>query len=230
MDRSKVFSRTSVDVGLRQFMLGTYNYMGLGLTLTAAVVFLIHSAPLEIKQFFFGIHWITLIATIGVVIYFSRALVRMSSLRAQGLFWIYAALQGMTIAGFVCSYSASVLTRAFFVTALTFGGASLYGHLTKRDLSSMGSLFMMGLIGLLVAGLVNLFLRSSAMDFAISAISVLLFTGLTAYDTQRIRSIYFQLPYDQQTREKFAVLGALSLYMDVLQIFLSLLRLSDSRD
>jgi hypothetical protein len=89
---------------------------------------------------------------------------------------------------------------------------------------------MMGLIGLLVAGLVNLFLRSSAMGFAISAISVLLFTGLTAYDTQRIRSIYFQLPYDQETREKFAVLGALSLYMDVLQIFLSLLRLSDSRD
>jgi FtsH-binding integral membrane protein len=230
MDRSKVFSRTSVDVGLRQFMLGTYNYMGLGLALTGAVVFLINSAPLGIKQFFFGIQLITLIATIGVVLYFSRALVRMSALRAQGLFWVYAALQGITIAGFVGSYSVPAVTQAFFVTALTFGGASLYGHLTKRDLSSMGSLFMMGLIGLLVAGLVNLFLRSSAMGFAISAISVLLFTGLTAYDTQRIRSIYFQLPYDQETREKFAVLGALSLYMDVLQIFLSLLRLSDSRD
>ena len=230
MYSSKTITRNSVDVGLQKFLVGIYNYMALGLGLTAAVVFAINAAPPAIRGFFHSIAMIAGIAGFFMAWTFTAKAERLSLPTCQKLFWGYAALVGISISGFVSFYSVHAVGRAFLVTALTFGGTSAYAYATKRDLSRMASFLVMGLWGVIIASVVNLFLRSSGLDFAMSIFGVLLFTGLTAYDTQMIRDMYFRLPYDEGVRERASILGALRLYLDVLNIFLYLLRLVGDRD
>lgn len=227
MYSSKTVSRNSVDIGLQKFLMGIYNYMALGLGLTGAVAFAINVAPPEIAMFFHRIAFFAWVSTIALVFFISSRVDRMPVHRAQTLFWVYAAVVGISISAMVSQYSLPAISRAFFTTALTFGGASAYGYMTKRDLTKMGSFLIMGVIGLCVASLVNLFVGSSITGYAISILGVVIFTGLAAYDTQNIRDMYFRLPHDEGVRERASILGALQLYLDVLNIFLYMLRLGD---
>jgi FtsH-binding integral membrane protein len=152
----------------------------------------------------------------------------MSLSKAQGLFWLYAGLMGMSLAPICFMYTGASLFRTFLVTSATFGGMSLYGYTTKRDLSTFSSFFAMGLLGMMIAMVVNMFLHSALMDFVLSAFGVLLFTGLTAYDTQRIKAVYFEGDSTQVAGQK-AVLGALTLYLDFINLFLFMLRFLGDR-
>ena len=175
-----------------------------------------------------GFTWLLFFAEIGLVMYLSARVHTMSVAKAQTIFWIYAGLSGITLAPICLAYTSASLFRTFLVTAATFGSMSLYGYTTKKDLSGMGSFFMMGLIGLIIASVVNMFMQSSMMDFVISAFGVLLFTGLAAYDTQRIKALYFEGDSDQTAGQK-AVMGALTLYLDFINLFLFLLRFLGDR-
>ncbi len=227
MYSSKTVTRSSVDVGFQKFFMGIYNYMALGLALTGAVAFAINVAPPKISMFFHSISLFAWIATLALVFFISARVDRMPVHRAQTLFWVYAAVVGISISAMVSQYSLLAISRAFFTTALTFGGASAYGYMTKRDLTKMGSFLIMGVIGLFITSLVNLVVGSSISGFVISILGVVIFTGLTAYDTQTIRDMYFRLPHDQGVRERASIMGALSLYLDVLNIFLYMLRLGN---
>ena len=218
-----------VDSGLRQYMLNIYSYMGLGLALTGVIAFLISTASVQIKSVFSGLAIFSMFGTLGIVLYFNFAFQRITFSTAQALFWAFSALMGISLFGIFDAYTMASIGRTFFITAATFGSATLYGYVTQRDLSSMGSFLFMGLIGIIIASVVNMFLGSSALGFAISIIGVLVFTGLTIYDTQKLRYIYYQLPSDGVLKNKVAILGALSLYLDVINIFLLLLRLIGDR-
>jgi FtsH-binding integral membrane protein len=221
--------RQSIDVGLRQYMLSIYQYMGLGLALTGVVALGLALMPAHMQRAIMGLSFVSMIGTFGIAIYFSMAFQRMSSSTAQGLFWLYAALMGMMLTTIFQIYHAESIAKVFFITAGTFGAASVYGHSTQRDLTSMGAFVRMGLFGLIIASLVNFFIQSSAFDFALSVIGVFVFVGLTAYDTQRLKQIYNTLPHDEEIRGKIAIFGALTLYLDVVNLFLSLLRLFGDR-
>jgi uncharacterized protein len=170
-----------------------------------------------------------MIATFGLVFFMSFRLHTLSPAAAQATFWIYAALMGVTFASIGLVYTHASIARVFLISAVAFGSLSLYGYTTKRDLTGMGSFLFMGLIGLIVASLVNMFFASSAMSFALSIIGVLVFTGFTAYDSQKIKEMYFEGDTHQVMTAK-AINGALRLYLDFVNLFLSLLRLFGSRD
>lgn len=230
MYSSKTVTRSSVDIGLQKFLVGIYNYMALGLGLTAAIVFTINVAPPAIRGFFHSIAMVAGIAGFFIAWTFTARAQRLSLPMCQKLFWGYTALVGVSLSSVVFQYSIHAVSRAFFITALTFGAASAYGYMAKRDLTRIASFCMMGVFGVIIASVVNLFLGSSLLDFGISIFGVLLFTGLTAYDTQAMRDMYFHLPHDPGVRERASILGALRLYLDVLNIFLYLLRLVGNRD
>lgn len=227
MSTSKSFVRRSFDTGLRQYMLNVYSYMGLGLGLTGAVAASIGLASVEIQVFFSNFLLLSTLGSLGITLYFAFALNRMAASTAQTLFWVYSILMGISMSRIFALYSMGSVAQAFFVTSLTFGAMTVYGHTTKRDLTSMGSFLFMALIGLIVAQVVNMFFRNSGLDFILSGLGVLIFTGLTAYDTQRLGQLYFQLPQHGDTKEKAAVFGALTLYLDVINLFLYFLRLTD---
>lgn len=228
----------SVDAGLRSYLLNVYNYMFLGMAVTAVTAYLGMRLP-ALQNLLFtispegyatasGFTWILLFGQLGIVFYLSARVHTMAVSKAQGLFWTYAGLVGLSLAPIAFMYTGASLFRTFLVTSATFGSMSLYGYTTKRDLSGFGSFFMMALIGLIIATVVNMFMRSAMMDFVLSAFGVLLFTGLTAYDTQRIKALYFEGD-SQQTQGQKAVLGALTLYLDFLNLFLYLLRFLGDR-
>ena len=227
--------RAARDAGLRSYMLSVYNYMASGVLLTGIVALLFANSSLinYIVDPATGratlLFWVALFAPLGLVMWLSYGINRMSASTAQMVFWAYAALVGVQFSSLFLVYTGASIAQAFFATAGAFLGLSLYGYTTKRDLSGMGTFLIMGVVGLFVAMLINLFLRSTAMNLAISAIGVLIFAGLTAYDTQKIKSIYFSVAGHGEAVAKTAVMGALNLYIDFINMFLFLLRLFGNR-
>jgi FtsH-binding integral membrane protein len=227
------------DAGLRAYMLKIYNYMASGLLLTGIIaLFSAQSeAVLSAMYTFEGnaitgmkpLAWIVMFATLGLVMFLSFGLRNMSLVAAQASYWGYAALMGLSLSTIFLTFTGESITRVFFITAATFGGMSLYGYTTKRDLTGMGSFLMMGLIGLIIASLVNLFLKSSGLQFAISVIGVLVFVGLTAFDTQKLKNMYYQLSGEGEWTGKIVIMGALTLYLDFINLFLQLLYLFGDR-
>ncbi len=224
--------RQGIDEGLRAFMLKVYNYMAGGLCLTAASAY----ATLHTSLFhlFFGpngltgLGWLLFLAPLLMVFLFNWVVARGSARQVQGVFWAFAALMGASLAPIMLIYTNASMVRVFLITAGTFGAMSLYGYTTKRDLSGMGSFLMMGLWGIIIASIVNLFLKSPMMYYVLSYISVAVFVGLTAYDTQTIRNLYYSSDNEDIFTRK-AVAGALSLYMDFINLFLNLLRIMGDR-
>lgn len=220
----------SYDSSLRNYMVKVYNFMSTALTISGLVAFLVASSP-ALMSLFFGtpLAWVVMLSPLGFVIFFSYKLNSISSAKAKSYLWIYSGLMGLSLASIFVVYTGTSVARIFFITASVFGAMSLYGYTTKKDLSGLGSFLIMGLIGLVIASLVNIFLKSSALEFALSIIGVFIFIGLTAYDTQRIKQTYYQLAGNQEMVAKAAVLGALNLYMDFINLFLMLLRMFGDR-
>ena len=218
------------DEGLRQHMLRVYNFMGLGLVVTGLVASLVASTP-AIYQPIFGtpLKWVVMLAPLAFVFFFSFRIHAMSAATAQMAFWAFCAVMGLSLASVFLLFTGTSIARTFFITAAMFGATSLWGYTTKRDLSQFGSFLFMGLIGVVIASLVNLFIGSSVLQFAISIIGVLVFTGLTAYDTQSIKEQYAE-NFGQETNTKLAVFGALSLYLNFVNIFQLLLSLTGQRE
>jgi len=224
-------STVALDAGLRSYMLKIYNYMAAGLALTGLTAYGVYASAEthpQIIQTVLNMRWIIMLATIGMVFWLSFGIRRMSAGTAQMSFWVYAILNGLWLMPIFLVYTQTSIARAFFVAAATFAGMSLYGYTTKRDLSGMGNFLFMGLIGIVIASLVNLFLASSAMTFAISVIGVLVFTGLTAYDSQKIKEMYFAGDSGEVMGKK-AVMGALTLYLDFINLFIMLLQFFGNR-
>ena len=200
---------------------GGYNIQvtEMGITGTTNIGNAIYSSPLA---------WIIMLAPLGIVIYMSFGIRKMSAAKAQGAFWIFAALMGASLSSIFVVYTGASITRVFFITAATFGAMSIYGYTTKRDLTKLGSFLMMGLIGIIIASIVNIFMKSTMMYFVISIIGVLIFVGLTAYDTQKIKNMYLVSDTGEIMGKK-AVMGALTLYLDFINLFIMLLRLFGQR-
>jgi uncharacterized protein len=235
---SRAGSQAEIDQGLRSYMLRVYNYMGAGLAITGAAAFgTYHAAvdaagaltPFGMAIFTSPLKWLVIFAPFALVMLLSFRIHRMSVGAAQATFWGYSAIMGVSLASLGLIYTASSLTQVFLVTAATFGSLSLYGYATKRDLSGFGSFLFMGLIGIIIASLVNLFFQSGTMSLVLSVLGVLVFTGLTAYDTQRIKESYLEADDSTVTGHK-AIMGALNLYLDFINLFLSLLRIFGSRN
>lgn len=217
------------DAGLRAYMLRVYNTMALGLAVTGLVAYGVANTPVLFNAIFgSGLAWIVMLAPLALVFLLSARVHRMSLTSAQWTFWAFAALMGASLATVFVMFTGASIARVFFITAAGFGGLSLYGYTTKRSLSAWGSFLLVGLIGIIVASLVNLFLASSALHFAVSVIGVVVFAGLTAYDTQRIKGMYDE-GADPDHAGKTAILGALSLYLNFLNLFLLLLQLFGSQ-
>src|ERR687891_1155793 len=211
-----------IDEGLRSYMLQVYNYMGLGLAITGVVAFLVAATPaLYVPIFTTPLKWVVMLAPLGFVFFLSAKIQTMSVSAAQITFWLFAAVMGLSLASIFLVFTGASIARVFFITAGTFGAMSLYGYTTKRDLTNWGSFLFMGLIGVIIASLVNIFLASSALQFAISVIGVIVFVGLTAYDTQQIKESYFEYD-DGQIAGKKAIMGALRLYLDFINLFMML--------
>jgi FtsH-binding integral membrane protein len=217
-----------VDAGLRQYMLRVYNYMAGGLVLTGAVAYAAAAGGLYQTIFGTPLYWVVLFAPLVLVMLLSFRIEKMSLGAAQLTFWAYAALVGLSLSGIFLVYTGVSITRVFFITAGTFGAMSLFGYTTRADLTRFGSLLFMGLIGIVIASLVNMFLVSSALQFAISVIGVVVFVGLTAWDTQRIKAIYIEGDDDAIAGKK-AIMGALALYLDFLNLFLLFMQLFGDR-
>jgi FtsH-binding integral membrane protein len=219
-----------IDVGLRQYMLRVYNYMASGLALTGIVAVLVAFTP-GLTQAIFGtpLKWVVMLAPIGFVFFLSARIEHIQASTASALFWVFSALMGASLASVFLVFTGESVARTFFITAAAFGALSLYGYTTKKDLSGFGTFLFMGVIGILIAGLVNIFLQSSLMQFVISAAGVLVFAGLTAYDTQRIKEMYWEGANYGDTATKTAVMGALSLYMDFINMFTFLLQFFGDR-
>ncbi len=229
----------AVDAGLRSYMLRVYNYMLVGLVLTGATAYLVADVP-AIRELFFAfdpatgrmgmtiLGWIALLAPLGMVLLLSFRLEKMSLGAAQATFWFYAAIMGIGLAPVVLAYTGASVAQTFFITAGTFGAMSLWGYTTKTDLTGVGSFLFMGLIGVVIASLVSMFVQSTMLTWIISVVGVLIFTGLTAYDTQWIKNSYASGD-DSATSGKKAIFGALKLYLDFVNLFLMLLRLLGSR-
>jgi FtsH-binding integral membrane protein len=227
-----------IDAGLRAYMLRVYNYMLIGLALTGATAWLtaetsfgqlfyrVNPATGQLGMTFLGL--VALFAPLGLVLFMSFRINRMSVGAAQATFWAYAALVGIGISPILLVYTGASVAQVFFITAATFGAMSLWGYTTRRDLSGFGSFLFMGLIGVVIAMVVNMFLHSAMMTFIVSVIGVLVFTGLTAYDTQWIKESYVANDDGTVTGRK-AIFGALKLYLDFLNLFLMLMQLLGNR-
>jgi FtsH-binding integral membrane protein len=218
------------DEGLRQHMLRVYNYMGLGLVMTGLVAFIVGTTPaLYVPIFSTPLKWFVMLAPLAFVLFFSLRLESMSASGAQTLFWAFCAVMGLSLASIFLVFTGTSIARTFFIAAAMFGVTSLYGYTTKRDLSQFGSFLIMGLIGVVVASLVNLFVASSALQFAISVIGIVVFVGLTAWDTQSIKEQYAE-NFDAESKQKLAVFGAFSLYLNFINIFQLLLNFTGQRE
>jgi uncharacterized protein len=225
--------RATIDQGLRAYMNKVYGLMSVGMLITALMAWAVGTNPTMLAQIFGSpLKWVVMFAPLVVVIGFSAMINRMSAATAQLVFYIYAALVGLSLSFIFAVYTGVSITQTFFVTAIAFAGLSLYGYTTKKNLSGMGTFLMMGLIGLIVASIVNIFLASSAVAFAISVIGVLIFAGLTAYDTQSIKNEYLAHAQagDQEWLGKSATMGALRLYLDFLNMFMFLLQFMGNRN
>jgi uncharacterized protein len=222
-------SRAEVDAGLRQFMISVYNYMASGLALTGVVAYGaaetgLYESLINTPLLFWGVA----LAPLALVFLLSFRIEKMSIGAAQAAFWAYAGLVGLSLSGIFFVYTGTSIARTFFVTAATFLGMSLYGYTTRTDLARTGSFLLMGVFGIIIASLVNVFLASSALQLAISVVGVIVFVGLTAYDTQRIKEIYLNSDSPASAGKK-AIMGALALYLDFLNLFIFLMQLTGDR-
>lgn len=249
------------DEGLRSYMLRIYNYMASALALTGITAMFAANSPAVLSALYnvqdghavgmSGLGWLVLLAPLGLVMWLGMGLNRMSTTTAQAIYWGYSVLMGLSLSSIFLLYTGESIARTFFVTAGTFGAMSLYGYTTKRDLTAMGSFLMMGLIGLIVASVVNMFLHSSGLNFAVSVIGVGIFVGLTAWDTQKLKGLYYMYGGDDSYQAgdvgrslaapfrgtltggdmlgKVTIMGALTLYMDFINIFIYLLRFMGDR-
>ena len=250
----------AVDQGLRAYMLRVYNYMVIGLAITGLAALGIYmlsvtgeassamkvlrngaQVPLPISKTMFmtpigyyvfvsPLKWVIMLSPLAMVFLLSFGMQRMRPATAQIAFWIFAALMGLSLGSIFLVFTHSSIVRVFFITAASFGALSLWGYTTQRDLTGMGSFLIMGLFGIILASLVNLFMASSALQFAISVIGVLVFAGLTAYDTQRLKSEYLYGAMDGESSERSAIMGALSLYLNFINLFTLLLQLLGQRE
>lgn len=229
----------ATDQGLRQYMLRVFNFMAAALAITGLVAYIVPQSPALLSLFYTtnemgmvtgqsGLGILITFAPLIFVIVFNMNLARMSSSTAQMLLMLFSVLMGLSLSYIFITYTDASIARAFFVSAALFLSMSIYGYTTKKDLTGMGSFLFMGLIGVVIAGLVNIFMQSPMIYFVTSAIAVIIFTGLTAYDVQQLVGFYYRAP-DQESKNKMAVVGALSLYMNFINIFLSLLRLFGDR-
>jgi len=226
-----------IDVGLREYMLKVYNYMTSGLLLTGIVAYVGANTPAILNMLYAQgpqglqptlLAWIVMLSPLAFVLALSFGINRMQASTAQAVFWAFAAVMGLSLSHILLTFTGASIARVFFITAGTFAAMSLYGYTTKRDLTGMGSFLFMGLIGIILASLVNMFLQSSGLQFVISIIGVGIFVGLTAFDTQKIKSLYAEGDHDEVHKKK-AIMGALTLYLDFINLFLMLLRLIGDR-
>jgi FtsH-binding integral membrane protein len=229
----------AVDEGLRSYMLGVYNYMAAGVALTgvAAYVTSMMAVGADGQLTAFGtalyaspLKWVVMLAPLAFVFFLSFRIEKMSVGAAQLTFWLFAAVMGVSLSSIFLVFTGQSIAQIFFITAATFGALSLWGYTTKRDISGWGSFLFMGLIGIILASIVNIFLQSSGLQFAISVIGVLVFAGLTAYDTQRIKDGYFMVAGNAEAMGRSAIMGALALYLDFINMFMMLLNLFGNRE
>jgi FtsH-binding integral membrane protein len=235
-------SEAIIDQGLRAYMLKVYNYMGSGVLLTGVIALMFFKMAVVTSDggeiigltnfgnsiYNSGLKWVIMLAPLAVVFYMSFGIAKMSAAKAQTTFWVFAALMGASLSSIFLMYTGASITRVFFITAGTFGAMSIYGYTTKKDLTKLGSFLMMGLFGIIIASLVNIFMKSTMMYFVISILGVLIFVGLTAYDTQKIKNMYMSSDSGELMGKK-AVMGALTLYLDFINLFIMLLRLFGQR-
>jgi uncharacterized protein len=230
-----------VDQGLRSYMLRVYNYMGIGLVVTGLVAYFTYTqsfieqnghiaglTPLGNALYGSPLQWVIMLAPLAFVLVLSFGITKLSVPVTQLLFWVFAAVMGLSLASIFAVYTGGSIAQVFFISAATFGAMSLYGYTTKRDLTKIGSFLIMGLIGVIIASVVNIFLHSSGLSFAISIVGVLVFVGLTAWDTQKIKESY-NVGFGADVLAKGAIMGALSLYLDFINLFLMLLRIFGSQ-
>lgn len=225
-----------VDAGLRKYLLGVYNYMASGLLLSGIVAFLVANTSLQGLFFhvvngrmgYTGLGLLSILAPLGLIFYMSYTWQNRRTSTLQALYWLFVALMGVGLSVVLMAYTGVSVTRVFLITAIAFGGLSLYGYTTNRDLSGFRSFLIMGLIGIIVAGVVNLFLLSSMMQFVISVVGVLVFAGLTAYDTQNLKRVYYMVN-GSAAQENSAVMGAVQLYLNFVNLFQLLLMLMGNR-
>ena len=231
-------SDVAIDAGLRAYMLRVYNYMLMGLALSGITAWAVATVP-QIQALFFQVNpsgavglaplgWVALFAPFGLVLFLGFRIQQMSLQAAQTTFWVFAALMGVSIAPVLLAYTGVSVARVFFITAVSFGGLSFYGYTTKRDLSPFASFLIMGVWGLVIASIVNIFLQSSMVMWVTSVIGVGIFAALTAYDTQNIKEMYY-VGDDGTMAGKKAVMGALRLYLDFINMFMFLMRLLGDR-
>jgi len=216
------------DAGLRSYMLSIYNYMASGVLLTGVVALLFANSPFVVPVLSSPLRWVIMLAPLGFVMVLSFGINRLSTFAAQALFWAFAVAMGLSLSSIFLVYTGASIAQTFFASAASFAGLSLYGYTTKKDLSGFGTFLIMGVVGLLVASLINIFLQSSVMSLIISGVGVLLFAGLTVYDTQKIKSLYFQIAGSDMLG-KSVVMGALTLYLDFINMFMFLLRFMGDR-
>ena len=235
-------SEEVIDQGLRAYMLKVYNYMGSGVLLTGVIALMFFKMAVVTSDggeiigltnfgnsiYNSGLKWVIMLAPLAVVFYMSFGIAKMSAAKAQTTFWVFAALMGASLSSIFLMYTGASITRVFFITAGTFGAMSIYGYTTKKDLTKLGSFLMMGLFGIIIASVVNIFMKSTMMYFVISILGVLIFVGLTAYDTQKIKNMYMASDSGELMGKK-AVMGALTLYLDFINLFIMLLRLFGQR-
>lgn len=215
---------SAIDAGLRKYMLGVFSRMSVGLALTAIVAYAVStSQSLMISLFNTGLFWVMLFAPLAMVLYLSARVDSMSAQTAQGWFYAYSAINGASLAPIFLVYSGASIALTFFSTSAMFLSMVIYGYSTEKDLTSVGSFCFMGLIGIIIASLVNIFTKSSTVSLVISLVGVVVFTGLTAWDSQVIKSYYFE-GEEQESQDKKAVIGALRLYLDFINLFLCILR------
>jgi FtsH-binding integral membrane protein len=223
-------AQVDIDVGLRDYMLRIYNYMASGLALTGIVAYVFAQYRYYAQLAQTPLIYLVMLAPLGLVMWLSYGINRMQAGTAQALFWIFAAVMGLSMASIFLHFTGASIARVFFITAGTFAAMSLYGYTTRRDLSQFGSFLMMGLIGIIIASVVNMFIASSALQFAISVIGVVVFVGLTAWDTQRIKEMYVDEAYaGGEAASKTAIMGALTLYLDFINLFVMLMQLLGTR-
>jgi uncharacterized protein len=242
--RASAATTAVFDAGLRAYMLRVYNWMASGLLLTGAIAYLIANTslidafyPLVQTPLGFAHHptvlaMIAIFAPLAFVLVLSLGVNKLSTSAVQALFWVFCATMGASLTNIFLIYTSESIVRVFFITAATFGATSLYGYTTKADLTRMGGFLMMGLFGIIIASLANMFFQSSALQFAVSIIGVIVFTGLTAYDTQRIKASYLQFAYAEGVdgAAKRSVYDALSLYLNFINLFMLLLQLLGNRN
>ena len=256
-DRSRAYGQVrpradsvTIDEGLRAYMVRVYNYMGIGLVLTGVVAYAFYTMAVTADPslaaarlpnglmltalgkaiYISWLRWVIAFSPLAIVFLFAARVNQMSTSTAQAVFWAFSALMGLSLSSIFVIYTGGSIARIFFITAATFGAVSLWGYTTKRDLTGMGSFLMMGLIGIVIASVVNAFLASSGLQFAVSVLAVLIFTGLTAYDTQQLKDNYYSnASGGEEALGRSAVSGALSLYLDFINIFIALLQLFGDR-